>query len=123
MQQRTDDADFRLRQLDPRLRLTTARHRVETLQTAMVDRLHLGIVHARGRLDSLASQLAQLSPLGILERGYAIVQNEEGGIVKDAGAAAAESLLDIRLARGRLQARVLRGAPLLLLGMFGSVLR
>ncbi len=107
LQQRVDDADFRLRRLDPRLRLAAARHRLETLQTAMTDRLHLCVVHVRGRLDSLTSQLAHLSPLSVLERGYAIVQDQEGRIVKDAVDAPVDGLLEVRLARGRLRTRVL----------------
>ncbi len=50
-------------------------------------------------------KLEQLSPLRILERGYAIVTNEQG-IVKDAAAAPADSRIHIRLAKGELDAEV-----------------
>ncbi len=109
--QRVDEIDFRLRSMDPRLRLAAARRRQERALTAICDRVRLGMVRARGRLDSLAAQLAQLSPLGILERGYAIVQDEQGRILKDAQDAPVKSLLDVRLARGRLRARVTRSTP------------
>jgi exodeoxyribonuclease VII large subunit len=109
--QRVDENDFRLRRLDPRLRLAAARRRQELAWTAIFDRVRLGMVRARGRLESLAAQLAGLSPLSVLERGYAIVQDEHGRVVKDAQQAALKSLLDVRLARGRLRARVTRSIP------------
>jgi exodeoxyribonuclease VII large subunit len=49
-----------------------------------------------------------LSPLRILERGYAIVTNQEGAIVKQSSQAPEDSLVKVRLAAGRLDARVLR---------------
>jgi exodeoxyribonuclease VII large subunit len=106
--QRVDELDFRLRSLDPRLRLAAARRRLELARSTLCDRVRLALVRARGRLDSLAAQLAHLSPLAILERGYAIVQDEQGRILKDAQQAPVKSLLDVRLARGRLRARVTR---------------
>jgi len=86
---------------------------LELARTAMGDRIRLAMVRARGRLDSLVSQLGHLSPLGVLERGYAIVQDERGRILKDAGDAPLKSLLDVRLARGRLRARVTRSVTAL----------
>ncbi len=88
--QRVDEIDFRLRSLDPRLRLAAIRRRQELAEAALWDRIRLRMVRKRATLDSLAAQLAHLSPLGILERGYAIVQDQQGRIVKDAEAAPVE---------------------------------
>ncbi len=109
--QRVDEIDFRLRSLDPRLRLGAARRRQELAESALRDRIRLKMVRAHATLDSLAAQLTHLSPLGILERGYAIVQDQQGRIVRDAGAASVKSLLDVRLAKGRLRAKVTRTIP------------
>ena len=57
-------------------------------------------------LDQTTAHLSQLSPLRILDRGYAIVTNETGQIVKDSAAAAADSAIQVLLARGRLEAKV-----------------
>jgi len=65
----------------------------------------------QSKAESLTAQLAHLSPLAILERGYAIVQREDGSIVKDAAAAPLRSKLDVRLARGRLKVSVTRSIP------------
>ena len=56
-------------------------------------------------LDQLEAKLSQLSPLRILERGYAIVMNERG-IVKDAASAPPGSAIHVRLATGALDATV-----------------
>ena len=111
--QRVDETDFRLRRLDPRLRFTVARHRQELAEAALRDRVGLKLLRERATLDSLTAQLVQLSPLSILDRGYAIVQDEQGRIVKDAHDAPVKSLLGVRLARGRLRARVTRSIPAL----------
>ena len=109
--QRVDELDFRLRSLDPRFRLATARRRLEVVSAALGERVRLRMSRERARLDSLAAQLAGLSPLSILERGYAIVQDQAGRVVKDARTAPMKTLLDVRLAKGSLRARVTRSTP------------
>jgi exodeoxyribonuclease VII large subunit len=98
----------RLRSLDLRLRFANARRRMEAAQRALSQLVRLRITKARGRLDPLTAHLTQLSPLKILDRGYAIVRNEQGQVVKQAGEAPPDSTLDIRLAQGRIRARTLR---------------
>ena len=100
----------RLRSLDLRLRLAAARRRVEAAEGALVQLVRLRIARARGRLDQTAAHLTQLSPLKILERGYAIVTNESGRVVKEAGQAPEGSVIGVRVARGRIAARVLESA-------------
>ncbi len=58
------------------------------------------------RLKALAGQLNQLSPLAVLERGYAIVFDAEGKVVKSAAAVRLGEPIQVQLARGRLQADV-----------------
>jgi exodeoxyribonuclease VII large subunit len=50
--------------------------------------------------------LNAVSPLATLERGYAIVSLEGGAILRDASAAAPGTLIEARVARGRIRARV-----------------
>ncbi len=75
-----------------------------------------GVARARSivlsRLDAAATDVMHLqarvrvlSPAATLERGYAIVLNDQGAIVRDAEQVATDSLLDIRLAQGRMSAR------------------
>ena len=60
----------------------------------------------RERLQLLERTLQAVSPLATLERGYAIVQNERGEILRDAADAPAGTLIEARLAKGRIRAKV-----------------
>jgi exodeoxyribonuclease VII large subunit len=96
----------RLRRQDLRLRFAEARRRIETARASLEHRLRLRLTRSHGRLDPLVANLTQLSPLKILDRGYAIVTNPRGEIVKAADQAPAGSNVGIRLAQGRLTAEV-----------------
>jgi exodeoxyribonuclease VII large subunit len=62
-------------------------------------------------MESLRAELEQLNPTAILERGYAIAFDASGKILKDAGQAAPGDDITLRLARGRLAARVGKVMP------------
>jgi len=88
-----------------RPRLAAARRRLETSHALAVEAIRLRLARRRSTLDQLAAKLSQLSPLRILDRGYAIVSNQSG-ILKDAAAAPPGSGIHVRLAQGSLDARV-----------------
>jgi len=67
--------------------------------------VRLKIAQARTELAPLSAQLGQLSPLKILDRGYAIVHTGDR-IVKSPDDAPPGSALRIRVARGEFPARV-----------------
>ncbi len=97
------ELDPRLRRMDLRLRFAAGLRRVEQAESSIVQRARLRLQAAAAMLDSLAAQLSHLSPLRILERGYAIVRDERGELVKDAAAVAIGSRLDVLLAKGKLR--------------------
>jgi exodeoxyribonuclease VII large subunit len=98
----------RLLRLDVRLHVADARRRLESCEAKLHQRMRLRLIHARGELAPLEAHLAQLSPLKILERGYAIVERE-GKLVKSPEDAPVGSDIRVRLARGELGAKVTRG--------------
>jgi exodeoxyribonuclease VII large subunit len=106
---RLDELTARLRSLDLRLRIAKARRRLEAADATATQLIHLRLSRAHGKLNPLIAHLTQLSPLKILERGYAIVTNQAGVIVKQPADAPADSQVDIRVAQGRIAARVLGG--------------
>jgi exodeoxyribonuclease VII large subunit len=61
---------------------------------------------AKGRLNALQGRLEALSPLAVLDRGYAVVETGERRVVSDASSVAPGEDIRIRLARGRLAATV-----------------
>lgn len=63
------------------------------------------------RLAATEAALSALSPFATLERGYAIVRDRDGAIVRDAATRSRGEDLSIRLARGELDARVERVRP------------
>jgi exodeoxyribonuclease VII large subunit len=57
-------------------------------------------------LGQTLARVRALSPLRTLERGYAIVQDTDGAVVRDAGKLAEGQELGVRLASGRLTVSV-----------------
>ncbi len=96
----------RLSQLDVRLQFARARRHLDACDAVIEQRMKLVLNRAHRDLGPLAAHLAQLSPLKILDRGYAIVEHD-GHVVKSPTEAPADSEIAIRLAAGRLKARVL----------------
>lgn len=100
----------RLHHLGQRLRFPTSRitdgyqwidNLRERLQTAMrhgIERRHQQVAH-------WASQLQHLSPLAVLAKGYAVVQ-KDGVAVRDAAVLHTNDIIDVRLAKGQVQAKV-----------------
>lgn len=82
-------------------RLARAADRLPFLVAGRVDR-------AAGDVRAAAAALAVLSPYATLDRGYAIVRDDRGRVLRDAAVVAPEDRLDVRLARGSLDARVVR---------------
>jgi exodeoxyribonuclease VII large subunit len=95
-----------LSQLDVRLQFAAARRRIESSDSRIRQSIRLRMSGVRGKLAPLEAHLAQLSPLKILDRGYAIVENK-GRIVKTPEDAPVDSEVRIRIAKGLLRGRVL----------------
>jgi exodeoxyribonuclease VII large subunit len=96
----------RLQRQDAAQRLQILRARLTTLESRLV-RLHQGeIQHDFVRLRSLTRQLQTLSPLAVLNRGYALVFDEAGALVKNASGLKVQQRLVTRLAQGEIESRV-----------------
>ena len=97
--------ETRLRRFDMRPRLAADRRRLDAAESLAIQSMRGHLARRRSRLEQLSAKLSQLSPMRILERGYAIVSNREG-ILKDAAAAPPGSTIHVRLAKGELDASV-----------------
>jgi len=100
------DLDTRLKKMDLRLRLAHAKRRLEAASTKLVDRIRWTLSQAHRRFEPLDAHLTQLSPLRVLERGYAIVQDSSGAVLKTSAQAAPNNRLRVRLAAGELTVEV-----------------
>lgn len=128
LEQRFDEATLRMSQ-SMRRYLTAVRHRERVLQLRLVkvdlrqtiarnrevlagkrNRLHSAartwLQNRRSRLELQVGRIHALSPLAILERGYAICRNEQGAILREAAEAVCGDRVEVMLARGRLGCRV-----------------
>jgi len=65
----------------------------------------------RARLLSLERHLSSLSPLAVLNRGYALVYDEAGALLKSAANVSEGQVLSTRLASGSLESRVTKTFP------------
>jgi exodeoxyribonuclease VII large subunit len=87
-------------------RLTRARRRYEAAASACGVEMEEKLQNGRERLGLAAASLDALSPLGVLQRGYAIAQDASGKLVRDAASVNAGDEVSVRLAKGRLNTRV-----------------
>jgi len=97
--------ETRLLRFDMRPRLAKGWRRLEAAQLLSAGIIRRRLALRRSALDQLHARLDALSPLKVLDRGYAIVSNQSG-IVKDAAAAPPASRIHVRLAKGELDATV-----------------
>jgi exodeoxyribonuclease VII large subunit len=106
--------DAAARQLSPaelRNRAVSQSKRLDALcherNAAMLSRIEA----ARKQFGVAAAALDAMSPLKVLERGYAIAQDARGAIVRDATAVSAGDELQVRLWKGALDCRVEKITP------------
>lgn len=77
------------------------RARISLARTLVGSRLD----RARDEVGHLRRQVRALSPLATLERGYAVVQDAQGTVVRDPQQAAVDQALSVRVAAGRFGVR------------------
>ncbi|MBN1813911.1 MAG: exodeoxyribonuclease VII large subunit [Anaerolineae bacterium] len=94
-----------LKHLSPQAQLAQARQRVDDLLARMEAATYHILTLNRERLAGLSGRLSSASPLGTLERGYAIVRRQETGeVVQSAGQVAPGDALDVRVTDGAFEA-------------------
>lgn len=102
---RLDGLDRRLRGQDARLKLSQSLSRASVLTGRLDAAIALKLKSACACLDRAEAHLNALSPLAVLGRGYAIVTGPSG-ILRDTSDVRRGDELGVRLAKGRLDARV-----------------
>ncbi len=103
---RLSGLELRVRKQDVRLRFAEIRRRLERSGKSLEECMRARLATAHRRLEPLIAHLTQLSPLRILERGYAIVRDGSGKVVKHPAEAPPGTRVEIRVAAGRLSADI-----------------
>src|SRR6266478_4174447 len=103
---RCENVSATVRHYDARRRLAAIRQQLQAQVANLAAATHTRLLESRGALDRRTASLEALSPLAILNRGYALVFDAKGRLVKDAARLKAGDELLARLARGRFRSRV-----------------
>jgi exodeoxyribonuclease VII large subunit len=94
------DTQNRLLRQAPRARILNDRQRLDDLlhrtETALAHQMKLH----RAQLNGLSQQLASLNPLAIIERGYAVITQADGQVVRRTGQVAPGDPLTVRVSDG-----------------------
>jgi len=105
---RLDMANAGVRHHDLRRVLAGVRRDLQAQLAALLASGRAQLLRHRSRLEQLQARLQGLSPLNILDRGYALVFDAQGQLVKDAAQVQSGQEIRARLAKGEITATVKR---------------
>ena len=91
---------------DPRRELMDKAQRMDELDARLGKAIRQTLERSDTRATHLAQTLNVVSPLATLGRGYAIVQDDSGGIVRNAGHLQTGDRVTARVSSGRIEAKV-----------------
>jgi exodeoxyribonuclease VII large subunit len=106
MRRRWETVSARVRHYDLRLVLSGTRKELDAGTLGLVAAMRNLLLQKRVLAERMSRALEMLSPLAILERGYALVFDAAGKLVKDANELSIGEEISARLARGEVRARV-----------------
>ena len=92
----------RLTAVHPASRLARARHELDVLIARRDAAMRRSLEARRAQLGQLGAGMAALSPLAVLDRGFAMVARADGTIVRDAARVSPGDRLRLRLGKGAL---------------------
>jgi exodeoxyribonuclease VII large subunit len=95
-----------VRHYDLRLVLSGMRRELESWTNALVAVMRNVLLQHRVRNERLETALQSLSPLAVLERGYALVFDSEGKLLKDARTVQLGDEISAQLAHGAIRASI-----------------
>ncbi len=101
-----EGASAAVRHYDARRQLAAVKQRLEADLASLAAATRAQLREQRAALQRRTASLAALSPVAILDRGYALVFDANGQLVKDAARLETGEEISARLARGRVRAKV-----------------
>ena len=96
----------RLEQASPQRRIQNDRQRLDELELRMGRALAGRLALQSALLKGLGHRLEALNPQAVMQRGFAIVRDETGRVVRSPAQLTAGQAVDVRLAQGGFTARV-----------------
>ncbi len=110
MRRRWEAVAAAVRHYDARRVLAGIRSELDAGAVALAAVMRNQLLQNRVRLERMSRALVSLSPLAILDRGYALVFDEAGQLVKDAALVQPGNAIMARVARGEIRAVVTKAA-------------
>lgn len=104
--QRFASVSERLHRQDIAVRIAMTQRRLQGVAQRLQDTTNQIIVGRRARLNHASARLGALSPLAVLSRGYALVYDASGALLRSATDTAVGHTVRARLANGILEAEV-----------------
>lgn len=108
-----EDRRKHLRLLDPdnfsrdiRSRIAMEQMRTDSMMESMTERIHTIIADRKTRISTLREIIDAADPKAILKRGYSVVTDEDGNIIRDASRLEKDQLINIEAAVGHARARI-----------------
>jgi exodeoxyribonuclease VII large subunit len=95
-----------VRHYDARRMLAAIRKDLAIHTSSMAAAMRATLLRRKSRLDQIHQQLKALSPVAILERGYALVFDSSGKLVKNSAQVELGDEISTRLAQGTFTARI-----------------
>jgi exodeoxyribonuclease VII large subunit len=99
--------ETRLLRQDPAVRLRDNARRLESLHARLHGTAKTLVSSGRVEVDRAASKLDALSPVRVLERGYALVYGPDGRLLRASSEVQQDEQITARLHQGSLRAKVL----------------
>ena len=108
---RCESVSAAVRHYDARRRLASVRQQLDAQTANLAAATRARLLAGRTTIDRQNARLQALSPVAILNRGYALVFDANNQLVKDAEQLKTGEAISARLARGRVRARVTATEP------------
>lgn len=103
---RLNELSRRLQQASPERALPSRAEQAEALRARLARALSARVARQRLALEAASARLHTVSPLATLSRGYAIVSDANGNVLRNAGTASIGQRISARLGDGTLGCRV-----------------
>jgi exodeoxyribonuclease VII large subunit len=108
MRRRWEMVAAAVRHYDLRLVLSGMRKELDSWTTSLIAVTRNVLLQHRVRSERLQTALQSLSPLAILDRGYALVFDANGKLLKNASSVSIGDKISARLAHGQLEADIIK---------------
>ncbi len=107
LRRKLNDRSSRLEMLSPAWRLRSDRQKLDELTSRLDQAVEHRLQMMQSDMRSASRHLASLNPYAVIQRGYAIVTDQTGAIVRSVNQVQVDDVLDIRVADGMILSRVL----------------